>query len=109
MSVFIDDLAWIAIGLAVVTVFFVISVALIFLDEGLRILFRKASHWLAGLSAATPPTPARLSAGPKPQKTTGRIHGGAAFPVLATAWHKLQKRLHANAGGNHLPFRWGHR
>jgi len=115
MSVLIDDLAWVSICLAVVTVFFVISVAFIFLDEGLRILFRKARQWMAGPSGATQTTAVPLPAGRKPLKkparTTGRGKGAYEGPfrqILATAWHKLQSKLRTSAGETHRPFRWGH-
>lgn len=105
MHVLIDDLAWVAIGLAVVTVFFVISVAIIFLFEGLKILFGKTRRQQAQPSAATKANAApRLPSTKEPKRSRG-----AAYQFLTTARHKLQKKLRMTAGGNHMPFRWGHR
>lgn len=92
MHVIIDDFGWIAIGLAVITVLFLICVAFILLDEGLAILFRKARQW----RTETP-------GGDK------RVSKGALAKVLTPAWRAIQAKLRTATDGTHMPFRLGHR
>lgn len=116
MNVIINDLAWVAICLAVISVFFVICVAFIFLDEGLRRILRKVRQRPAEPPVQTQAGGAPLPAGGKPLKQTTVASGagkhGCERPspqILTAARRKLRSKPHTTTQEIHLPFRWGHR
>lgn len=116
MNVVINDFAWIAICLAVISVIFIICVAFILLGEGLRIFFRKARQWLTGPSVQAQGGTTRLPAVEEsliePAIVPGRDTKGyqGSFPqILAAATRAFRSKLHTTAEEIHLPFRWGHR
>ena len=116
MHAIIDDFAWIFIGLAVISVFFIIGLAFIFLDEGLRILFRKARHLQADTSAPSQAAAISLPSGPRLLRNPATEAGGgkqvsaSSFPqIISAAWRVLHAKLRSAANETHMPFRWGHR
>ena len=114
MHSFIDDLAWIAIALVVVTLLFMAGAAVILLDEGLRAIVRKLRKRAAAPREIEPTTnPNMAPAAPlkRPGRALARAKAWPAGPFrsgFSAISRTLRLKLHAGRPGTLIRPHIGH-
>lgn len=103
MHFFIDDLVWVAIGLVVVAFLFMLGAAYIFLDEGIRRLFRShrkpATVTVPNLATQVVRTPNQMSRYKPLVPPQSGTHTGL--------WRKMRLRVRGIRPADHLHLHLG--